>query len=52
MAGSDGRFVKKGSKAFYILVPYLIKAENNETGKEEQFLKGFLCKPVFRMDDS
>ena len=47
-----GRYVKKGSKAFYILVPYIAKTDNEETGETEHFLKGFLCKPVFRAEDT
>lgn len=47
-----GRYVKKGSKAFYILVPFLVKTENQKTGETEDFLKGFLCKPVFRAEDT
>jgi hypothetical protein len=47
-----GRYVKKGSKAFYILVPYLVKTENQKKGETEDFLKGILCKLVFRAEDT
>jgi antirestriction protein ArdC len=46
------RYVKKGSKAFYILVPYLKKVEDEETGEETEILKGFMAKPVFRYEDT
>lgn len=46
-----GRYVKKGSKAFYILVPFIKKVED-EQGKESQRLFGFGCKPVFRLEDT
>lgn len=45
------RYVKKGSKAFYILVPFIKKMEE-ETGEEKQALYGFGCKPVFRVEDT
>ena len=47
-----GRYVKKGSKAFYILVPYISKSVNEETGEEEQYLRGYMCKPVFGVEDT
>jgi len=46
------RYVKKGTKAFYILVPCLKKIEDDETGEETQILKGFVCGPVFRYEDT
>ncbi len=46
------RYVKRGTKAFYILVPYLKKVEDEETGEETQILKGFMAKPVFRYEDT
>jgi len=46
------RYVKKGSKAFYILVPHLKKTEDAETGEEKAILVGFLAKPVFRYEDT
>lgn len=46
-----GRYVVKGKKAFYILVPYLIKVEAE--GKDDrEILKGFGLKPVFRLEDT
>jgi antirestriction protein ArdC len=46
------RYVKKGSKAFHILVPYIKRVEDEETGQVSQLLRGFLCKPVFRYEDT
>ena len=46
------RFVKKGSKAIYILVPKIAKTENSETGEQKTILKGFMCRPVFRVEDT
>ena len=43
------RFVKKGSKALYIMVPF-IKKEKDEN--EKQRLTGFGCKSVFRVEDT
>jgi hypothetical protein len=36
------RYVKKGSKAFYILVPYIRKADDKDTGEGRDVLIGFL----------
>lgn len=48
-----GRKVKKGAKAIYILVPRLIKNTSNESLETERvILKGFLAKPVFRVEDT
>jgi len=47
-----GRHVKKGAKAIYILVPRLVKEEDEETGEERVVLKGFLERPVFRVEDT
>ena len=44
------RYVKKGSKAIYILVPFIKKVE--DAGEERQNLYGFGCKPVFRVEDT
>jgi len=44
------RFVKKGAKALYILVPFMKKTEGDH-GKETT-LKGFGCKPVFKVEDT
>ncbi len=46
-----GRYVKKGSKAFYILVPFIKKAED-EKGEKRQTLLGFGSKPVFKFEDT
>ena len=44
------RYVKRGSKAFYILIPFIKKVD--EDGEERQALYGFGCKPVFRVEDT
>lgn len=46
-----GRRIKKGSKAVYILVPFLKKVKN-EAGGEDQALLGFGLRPVYRMEDT
>lgn len=43
------RFVKKGSRAFYILVPMFKKVENDDG---EEILAGFMPRPVFRVEDT
>jgi hypothetical protein len=43
------RFVKKGSKAVYILVPWIKKDKDDEDKLE---LMGFMSKPVFRYEDT
>jgi len=45
------RCVKKGSKALYILVPRMVRRENEE-GEEEEILAGFMARPVFRVEDT
>ena len=45
------RYVKKGAKAIHILVPRIMKRENDE-GDEEERLAGFMAKPVFRIEDT
>jgi len=47
---SVDRFVKKGCKAFHILVPYVKNIE--DSGKEKTILKGFGLKPVFKVEDT
>jgi len=51
-----GRYVKKGSKALYILAPMIRhkKVKNEETGQEEdmEFPVGFVGIPVFRYEDT
>ena len=42
-----GRYVKRGSKAAYILAPHLVTIEDEETGEREKRLCGFLAVPVF-----
>lgn len=44
------RHVKKGSKAIYILVPFIKKVETD--AGEQDALYGFGCKPVFRVEDT
>jgi N-terminal domain of anti-restriction factor ArdC len=45
------RFVKKGVKAFYILVPRFINHVNEED-EENLILTGFMTRPVFRVEDT
>lgn len=54
-----GRYVKKGSKAFYILAPMFRKVteektlESGETTRiEKEILAGFRAVPVFRFEDT
>jgi len=51
-----GRHVKKGAKAFPILVPMIGKraGKDAETGEETEdtFLYGFTSAPVFRLEDT
>jgi hypothetical protein len=47
-----GRYVKKGTKSFRILVPCFVKIENEENGEIESSLRGFMCRPVFRVEDT
>ena len=46
------RYVKKGAKAMYILVPRFKKVEDEDSGNEEQKLVGFIAAPVFRIEDT
>lgn len=46
------RYVKKGSKAVYILVPYFRSVKDKDTGEERKVLSGFGAKPVFRCEDT
>jgi len=46
-----GRKVMKGSRAFYILVPRMVKKED-DGGEERDVLIGFLSRPVFRVEDT
>lgn len=45
------RYVKKGAKAFYILVPRF-KNPENEKDEQNQVLAGFMARPVFRLEDT
>ncbi len=49
---SVNRYVKRGSKCFHILVPYIRKIEDEETGEEKETLVGFMSRPVFRYEDT
>lgn len=44
------RYVKKGTKGFYILVPYIKKVETDEG--DQDALYGFGCKPVFAVEQT
>jgi hypothetical protein len=46
-----GRYVKKGSKAFHIVVPFM-KKELDKKGNEVEVVHGFGLKPVFRVEDT
>ena len=46
------RYVKKGSKALYILVPYLVKKSENDGEDNQSRLIGFGVCPVFRIEDT
>jgi antirestriction protein ArdC len=46
-----GRYVKKGSKAFHILVPF-IKKNKDEQNVDKEFLIGFGSRPIFRKEDT
>ncbi|MBU1568147.1 MAG: antirestriction protein [Proteobacteria bacterium] len=47
---SASRFVTKGSKAIYIVVPHIKKIEDGD--KDKAILKGFGLMPVFRVEDT
>ena len=46
------RWVKKGAKAIYILVPCLKKEVDDDTGEEKQILRFFKSSPVFKYEDT
>jgi len=46
------RWVKKGAKAIYILVPCMKKRVDDDTGKEREFLRFFKPSPVFMFEDT
>ncbi len=45
------RYVKSGTKAFYILVPYLKHIED-DLGEQRHILMGFGVSPIFRVEDT
>ncbi|VVB85644.1 Uncharacterised protein [uncultured archaeon] len=47
-----GRYVKKDSKAFYILAPMFKKVIEEKTLEEKQILAGFKAVAVFRYEDT
>jgi hypothetical protein len=47
----EGRWIKKGSKAFYILGPKMVNVKE-EDGTEKTVLKGFISIPVFKLEDT
>lgn len=47
-----GRYIKKGSHAFYILAPSFKKVIDENTSEEKQILAGFRAVPVFRFEDT
>lgn len=47
---SVNRYVKKGSKAMFILVPYFRKFDDDR--EEQQVLTGFGCSPVYKVEDT
>ena len=51
------RYVRKGAKAIYILVPRIMKRkieteDGEDEEQEEEILTGFLARPVFRVEDT
>lgn len=51
----EERYVKKGSKAIYILAPMTVKRMfelDDGTQEEKQFISGFRLLPVFRFEDT
>jgi len=46
------RWVKKGAKAIYILIPCIKKEVDEETGKEKEILQYFKSSPVYRYEDT
>jgi antirestriction protein ArdC len=48
----ENRWVKKGSKAIFILVPCFKKEVDDETGEEKEALRFFKSSPVFRCEDT
>jgi hypothetical protein len=48
---SVNRYVKRGTKAMYILIPYLKEVED-DLGEQRHSLMGFGVGPVFRVEDT
>lgn len=46
------RWVKKGARAIYILVPCMRKEVDEETGEEKEVLRFFKTAPVFMYEDT
>ncbi|MBX7046543.1 MAG: ArdC family protein [Ignavibacteria bacterium] len=46
------RYVKKGSKSFDILVPRFKKVKDEKSDEERTYLAGFMCAPIFRVEDT
>jgi len=46
------RWVRKGAKAIYILVPCIKKEVNEDSGEEQEFLRYFKPSPVFMYEDT
>lgn len=46
------RFVNKGSHAFYILAPMIVKTKDEESNEECSMIRGFKAVPVFRIEDT
>src|SRR5659263_112895 len=47
-----GRYIIKGSHAFYILAPMFKKVIDKKTSEEKQIIAGFKAVPVFRFEDT
>jgi hypothetical protein len=45
------RYIKKGSTAIHILVPW-IKSQADDNGEEISVLKGFMARPIFKVEDT
>jgi antirestriction protein ArdC len=46
------RYVKKGSRAFHILVPCFGKTKDKDTGEDTEVIRFFKAAPVFRVEDT
>ncbi|MBA7570971.1 hypothetical protein ES708_12727 [subsurface metagenome] len=47
-----GRHVLPGAKAIYILVPRIVKAHRLDDDEESTAVRGYLARPVFRVEDT